>query len=131
VDRIVQAAQLLRSRGATRLRLRLNPPSLGDLKVDLTVRKGVLEGRLTAESQQARDQLAAHMERLKEQLAAQGLNVGEFQVGVDQSFRQAHGDPSTSKGSLGRGPSGENGELPAEEPADGRSARLQIIDVRI
>jgi flagellar hook-length control protein FliK len=109
MERIVQAAQLLRSRGATRLRLRLEPPHLGTLKVDLTMRQGVLEGRLRAESPEARDLLLSQIERLKESLAGGGVQVGEFHVGVDQSFRQARQqqDVSWTGGAFGGGPDEE------------------------
>ncbi len=135
VDRIVQAAQLLKTRGATRLRLRLNPPNLGGLRVDLSVRQGVLQGKIQAENPAARDLLVAQLDRLKAALEAQGLQVGEFQVGVDQSFQQASGESSWTGGSFGSGKRGSSGEgagvaaapeTPVRRPADPRMFDVTI-----
>jgi flagellar hook-length control protein FliK len=69
----------------------------------------VLEGRLRAESPEARDLLLSQIERLRESLAGGGVQVGEFHVGVDQSFRQARQqqDVSWTGGAFGAGPDEE------------------------
>lgn len=132
VDRIVKAARLTQSRGSARIKIALNPPHLGDLKVDLSVRNKVLQGTLQAENVAAKELLLSQLPQLREALEQQGLQVGDFQVQVDPSFQQAmqenpdEGRPRAGAASYGAGL--------FEEPAGSvqerlRSARLQVLDV--
>ncbi|HLF93248.1 MAG TPA: flagellar hook-length control protein FliK [Planctomycetota bacterium] len=132
IDRIVKAARLTQSRGTARIRISLSPPHLGELKVDLSVRQHVLHGTLQAENVAAKEMLLSNLQQLRDSLAEQGVQVGEFQVQVDSSFQQAmqeesdDGRPRAGAASYGRGFS--------EEPSGSvqerlRSARLQVLDV--
>ncbi len=132
VERIVRAARLTQSRGASRIKIALNPPHLGNLRVDLSVKQGVLNGTIQAETVAAKDLLQSNLQALKEALAAQGVNVGELQVSVNNNaFQQASRDADG-----GRAPraSRESTRSRAEERFSAiegglRSVRLQLIDV--
>jgi flagellar hook-length control protein FliK len=130
VEQIVKAARLTQSRGSARIKLDLNPPNLGTLKMDLSVRQHVLHGTLQADNAAARDMLLSHLPSLKQSLEDQGIHVGDFQVQVDQSFQQA-----MNEGSGGRAPQPDAGpakagpeEASPQAPSAVRSARIQMID---
>jgi flagellar hook-length control protein FliK len=127
VDRVVKAARLAQSRGTARLRLTLNPPRLGELRVELTVRNHVLGAAFQAESAAARELILGHLESLKEALEAQGLQVGEFQVHVENGFAQAERGSEQAAGSAGAPPA-----APLHEEADGPdSPAPRITDARL
>ncbi len=132
VERIVRAARLTQSRGAARIKIALNPPHLGELKVDLSIRQRVLHGTLQAEHAAARELLVAHLGQLRDALEGQGLRVGDLQVQVDQSFQEPRqgGERASAPQAAeayGRGGPGDLASV-AARPAL-RSARLQLFDV--
>lgn len=136
IDRIVRASQLARRHGETRLQIVLRPPELGRLRVDLSVRDGVLNVRIGADRAGAQELVQQHIGALRESLEQQGVRVGEIQVSVDGeaggSQPQHHADD--------RGPSFEDvSGLPSDAfsgeesiPASPRayeSLRSALVDV--
>ena len=136
IDRIVRASQLARRHGETRLQIVLRPPELGRLRVDLSVRDGVLNVRINADQAGAKELVQQHLGALRESLEQQGVRVGEIQVSVDGeaggSQPQHHADE--------RGPSfDEVSGLPSDafggeetNPANSRayaSLRSALVDV--
>ena len=82
-----QVAQAVRggfNRGEDRLRLRLSPPELGEVRLDLKLHGADLKVILVAETQTAREALQASMPELRSSLAEQGLRLEEFGVFVRQ-----------------------------------------------
>ena len=136
VERIMRAAKLARSQGGTRMRIVLNPPNLGSLRVNLVVRNHVLHGTILAESLAARDLILNHLPQLKESLQQQGVQVGEFEVNVEQgkeqasqqfqsdADREAPSFPSTAPPET----RSERSEPNEAEPRI-RSAQLQVLDL--
>lgn len=102
VERIVETAPLVRAEKVVRLRVALSPEHLGDLLVELAWRGGALHGTVVAQSDAAKDLIAAHLEDLRAGLERRGIPLGEFRVLV----------------------AGEEGE---EEPRL-RSPRRQLLD---
>jgi flagellar hook-length control protein FliK len=100
VGRVARAFHFAQERGGT-LQLRLSPPELGSLKLDLTVKEGVLNARLEAETSAARRLLLDHLPALRDRLAEQNVRVERFDVDVrrdDQSaqrnaYQQGRQDP--------------------------------------
>jgi flagellar hook-length control protein FliK len=98
-----------------RVQVRLSPPELGALRIELTVHQGALSARLEAETPAARNLLLDNLPALRERLAQQEVRVERFDVDLRQE---------TSGGG-----SGQNGahERPAREshwrPGSPRSDR--------
>lgn len=88
VQRVAGAFRALNENNPT-LRLRLSPPELGSLRIEITVRQGRMSARLEAESVEARNLLLDNLPALKERLAQQEIRVEQFQV--DIADRQPHG----------------------------------------
>ncbi len=79
VQRVARAFQTVDDQGGT-LRLRLSPPDLGSLKLNVTVSNGVLNARVEAETSQARDLLLANLPALRERLAEHDIKINQFDV---------------------------------------------------
>jgi flagellar hook-length control protein FliK len=81
VGRVAKAFQTAHERGGT-LQLRLAPPELGTLRLELTVKDGVMSASLETENQTARRVLLDHLPALRERLAEQNIRVERFDVDV-------------------------------------------------
>ncbi len=95
VQRVARAFQAMGDRDGT-VRLRLSPPELGAIRLEVTVRNGVMNARLEAETQAARQVLLENLPMLRERLDEQGIKVEQFQV--DLSDEQPGGLPDRSDG---------------------------------
>jgi flagellar hook-length control protein FliK len=81
IGRVAKAFQTAQERGGT-LQLRLNPPELGSLRLELTVKEGVMTAALETETTAARRILLDHLPALRERLAEQNIRVERFDVDV-------------------------------------------------
>ncbi len=89
VDRVARAFQAAEARGGT-VTLRLHPPELGALRVELRVIEGALSARLEAETPAARTVLLDNVQMLHDRLAEQGVRIERFDV--DLLDRRPSGD---------------------------------------
>lgn len=123
VERSAAPATANHAPGATRLRLALEPASLGELVIELLMRGSQLQGRVMTGNQAARDLILAHLDELRDALARQGIQVGELQVSVDPSFGEGREAAPQS------GP-GKSSGTPEEAPGSRlRSIRAQTLDL--
>ncbi len=117
VQRVAKAFQSVGENGGT-LRLRLSPPNLGSLKLEVTVRNGAMSARVEADTPQARDLLMQNLPALRERLASQNVQIDQFDVdlsgqssgGLSQQSMQGNGD--------GQGSSQANTRVPASALAN-------------
>jgi flagellar hook-length control protein FliK len=79
VERVARAVRLAEGREGV-LRLRLSPPELGSLRLEVRVHHGVLAARLETETSAARSLLVDNLQVLRERLAEQGVRVEQFDV---------------------------------------------------
>ncbi|GEM_PF-5178445 len=79
MQRVTQAFRAAHERGG-HVRLRLHPPELGSLRVDLRVVDNVMSARMEAESATARELLAEHLPVLRQRLAEHGIRVERFEL---------------------------------------------------
>ena len=91
VARAVQGAQ--ESDGV--VRLRLSPPELGALRVEMRVDGGQLTARIEAETQQTRQLLLDNLPSLRERLEQQDIKITRFDVDL---FSNTTGNPSHGAG---------------------------------
>lgn len=98
VQRVARAFESAGDNG--QMRLRLSPPELGSLRLDVSVRHGVLTAHVEAETPQARMLLLDNLPALRERLQEQNIKIERFDVdlmnqspgGQPQSYRQQRGD---------------------------------------
>ncbi len=79
LQRVARAFQEI-PEGGGQLRLRLRPPELGHLRLDVQLRDGVMFARLEAETLAAQQMLTDHLPALRERLAAQDVRVEQFEI---------------------------------------------------
>ncbi len=103
-----------RSRDGKTLSFRLDPPQLGQVKVDVTMREGGLHARLTPENQQVTVLVREHAHELQASLRKLGLNVETVTVSIGSEWSNggAEGGEFASDGKSFQ--EGRN-KLPGEE----------------
>ena len=90
VSRVAKAFQTANERGGT-LQLRLSPPELGSLKIQLNVKDGVMSASLETDNANARRVLLDHLPALRDRLAEQNIRVDRFDVDVRAGKRRRSG----------------------------------------
>ncbi|MCL1833272.1 MAG: flagellar hook-length control protein FliK [Leptospirales bacterium] len=63
--------------------VRLNPQELGSVNVNLIMKNGIITGKLLVDNEDVKNLLLNNLQELKLQLTEAGIEVGEFNVGVD------------------------------------------------
>ncbi|MHC4404890.1 MAG: flagellar hook-length control protein FliK [Planctomycetota bacterium] len=138
VQRVARAFEALGERGGS-VRLRLYPPELGSLRIEVSVRGGTMTARLEVESAAARTALLDNLPALRERLAEQDVKVGRFDVDLFDgssggSPERPHDQPQPRGRGNADGPIGAD-QNPEDEPSsqpspfaqpDGRG-RLDVI----
>lgn len=94
--------------------LRLNPASLGNMRIEMSIRQGAVSARIEASTQQAQQLLMRNMTQLRSALEGRGLSVERLQV----TFTPA---PSG-------GPASESGQQDAQPGSQDRSSRQDAGD---
>lgn len=90
IQRVAKAFEAAQSRDGE-IRLRLSPPELGSLRLEVKVQGGVMTARIEAETSTVRSLLLDNMPVLRERLAEQGIRLEQFDV--DLTDRQPGGLP--------------------------------------
>ena len=98
-----------------RVQVRLSPPELGSLRIELTVQHGVMSARLEAETATARNLLLDNLPALRERLAQQDIRVEKFDVDVRRDGGDGGGHADDG------GPRDRAADRPAERSRHGRS----------
>lgn len=83
VQRVARAIRVAPQQGGT-LRLRLRPPELGALHLEVTIDKGHLSAHLQTENATARHVLLESLPQLRDRLAELGVQIEQFQIDVGQ-----------------------------------------------
>ncbi len=89
VQRVARAFQVGHERGGE-IRLRLSPPELGNMRLEIVVKGGVLTARVETETSAARTVLLDNLPALRERLAEQNIKIEQFDVDVrDESSKNS------------------------------------------
>jgi flagellar hook-length control protein FliK len=90
VQRVERAFAAVGDRGGS-LRLKLSPPELGSLRLEVTVRKGAIRARVEAETPEAKNLLLDNLPALRDKLAQHDIKIQQFDV--DLMDRSPGGTP--------------------------------------
>jgi len=141
VERVSRAFEALGDRSGT-LRLRLSPPELGSMRLEISVHDGALTARMETETQAAKSVLLENLPALKERLAQQEIRIERFDVDVmdhrsggdqaDQFSQFAESrQRSSQQGDHGETSSGISAKQPASadrlEGVLGEGTRLNVV----
>ena len=91
-DRLAHSIRVNWENGRSEARLALVPPDLGTVRVQVVMEHSSLSLTFTAGNEHARGLIESSLPRLRENLAGQGLDVGQMNVQVDLTER----DPGRS-----------------------------------
>ena len=114
VQRVARAFEAMGSRNGV-VRLRLHPPELGSLRLEITVRNGVMTARVEAETQTARNMLLDNLPVLRERLAQQDIKIEQFNVDLTD---RSPGGPSDQTADFAESHGRPKGDRPARAKAD-------------
>lgn len=78
----VEGAMKAAHQGDGKIQVRLSPPDLGSVKIEIAVQNGVLSAKLEAETPAARNLLLDSLPALRERLAQQEIRIEKFDVDV-------------------------------------------------
>ena len=139
VQRVARAFQAAED-GGGQIRLRLNPPELGALRMELTVRDGIMTARLEAETPQARNMLLENLPALRERMQEQNIKIERFDVdlmnqssgGLPQNTRRDATEEAERQTNLRASNNNKVEEATPREPARaGVSRGVSRLDVVI
>jgi len=95
LERVEEALrEVAKSRDGKTISIRLDPPSLGSVKIDVTLKDGSLHARLMAESAQVSNLLREKAHDLQNMLRKMGLSVDSVSVSVNSD--EGNGKRGTS-----------------------------------
>ncbi len=89
VSGAIRSAQLREGQ----IQLRLSPPELGTLRINIVMTEGVLTAHLETETAAARTVLLDNLPALRERLAEQEIRIDKFDVDVGQEGQQQADNP--------------------------------------
>jgi len=78
------------------IQLRLSPPELGSLRIEIAVRNGVLTANLETETSEARRIVLDNLPALRDRLAQQDIRIDKFDVDVRREGHQQQGQHQES-----------------------------------
>ena len=83
LSRVARAFTVAQQRGGE-VQLRLSPPELGSLRVEVKVVEGVMTAKVETENAAAKAAVMEHLPQLRERLAEQGVRIERFDVDLMQ-----------------------------------------------
>jgi flagellar hook-length control protein FliK len=95
ISRVVRAFSAAQDRDGE-VRLRLSPPELGSLQLNVRVENGTLTAHMHTETDSARQAIIDNLPTLRDRLAEQGVRIDRFDVDLMQ--RQPGGMPDQTGG---------------------------------
>ena len=84
-DIIDKARVTVRDNRNANFNVKLYPRELGNVNVNLSLENGIVTAKFFVDSDEAKSLLSQNMENLKQQLQDAGIEVGEFNVGVNDN----------------------------------------------
>ncbi len=115
IDRVVSSrivrglASMLQQRGGT-MTMRLDPPELGQLRVQMSIARGVVNAQFTPTTQHAQQLIERNIATLRAALEGQGLNVERLTVQAPA--------PSSGQGTATTGQDANQSNSQAQQDAD-------------
>jgi flagellar hook-length control protein FliK len=82
---VVRSARMIRTNTRSELRVQLDPPELGRMKVEVEMRDGNLEVRIRVENPEVRTAIRNELADLERGLKSAQVDVSRFEVGDYQS----------------------------------------------
>lgn len=121
LPQVIRGLATLVRDGAAEMRLQLQPPDLGEIELRVRTTEATVRAEMMVQHPEIKQLLDGHMDRLRNALAAQGLELEGFDVNVegDAHFAQGHGSWGREEGDRSRRLAGDRrpAPIPAVEAA--------------
>jgi len=110
-------------------RIQLDPPELGSLEIKMQIQHDQASVQVSAQSHQVKDVLDNGAQRLRDALAAEGIELNEFSVAADGG-RQGGEDAGRDGSGDGQGSGGLAGEdgIDGDDPAAAKQVHVPAPD---
>lgn len=124
LQRVERAFHTMLRRGDDTIRLRLSPPELGSLRMEITVKNGEMTAKIQTDSEKARTMLLDNLPALRDRLSEQDIKIHRFDVertdynATDQSNHQATEQETWQGSGNGGNQSEDNRRTPTAPAAD-------------
>lgn len=122
LTRASRAFELANARGGE-IRIRLHPPELGSLRVEMKLEQGQMVAKVETESTAAKNLLVENLPQLKERLQELGVTIESFDVNVAQ--RDSRQDQQDAQEQAKRNRAAWNNQLP-EAPSEPESSSPRL-----
>jgi flagellar hook-length control protein FliK len=138
LPKIVDKIMIMIRTGEYKGRIKITPPDLGKLDIDLTIKNGHIHANLSTENAAVKEIIEANLNQLKQQLNNQGLTVDGFDVmvGLDNGKREESN--TWAEGRNGKYPGRNTGtksvnteEILASQPVEKDLISDSQIDVHV
>ncbi len=119
-DNIIQSAKLYMDGGKSEIKLQLNPPELGTLKLEFTIDDDILDAKITVERSAVKDIIEKDIPRLRELISGSDIDVGKFDISHQENesnrfgFKDKNPQPGAEKGNTEDSSNLENEEFEKE-----------------
>ncbi|MBI2506095.1 MAG: flagellar hook-length control protein FliK [Candidatus Latescibacteria bacterium] len=112
MPQVVRGLATLVSQGMSEMRLQLQPEDLGEIEVRVRTSEGVVRGEMMVQNPEVKHLLDQHLDRLRNALQQQGLDLRGFDIGLAPDGRFGQPDRSWQR-SQSRGGAGRQAVAPA------------------
>jgi len=110
--------------GKQEVTIRLDPAELGSMHIKLQVQQDQLQVAIQTQVGQSRDILEQNLPRLREQLAQQGINLGE--TSVEQQSQQNSSNSNEPQGTSETGQSSDLGDEPSLDQSEWLTTQIPL-----
>ncbi|WP_303850632.1 flagellar hook-length control protein FliK [Seleniivibrio woodruffii] len=119
IMKFAELVEIAKSQNASRINVQLNPLEMGKVNIELTEQSGKVTGKVTFESETARNYFANNMDSLKQQLADKGVAIEnlEFLFKDFDHHEFAGWDNGQKKGGTSSGSGSSDGASTEDESA--------------
>jgi len=121
VQRVEKAFASIGDRGGS-VRLKLSPPELGSVRMEISVSKGVMRARVEAETPEAKNLLLENLPALRDRLAQQNINIQKFDVNLRDSSSDGMSQQTAGQADTGSREGGYRAPRPQVQELSSASA---------
>lgn len=99
MEQLLQKISLVNHGDRSEIKLHLTPPELGSIKIHFTEENDEIEAKIFVEDAEVKASIESNVHRLKESVAASGLEIHKFEVVVqhDKTHEEKYSDNSETK----------------------------------
>ncbi|MCP5046920.1 MAG: hypothetical protein GY940_07090 [bacterium] len=131
-ENVENSIKFLLASGESRVTMRLNPPELGKVEVELIMKDNQVNARVTTENIAVKEVILNNLDQLKSNLANAGTGIDKFDVevgGFKNQFDQHFSDGKSGGGKQGNGGDSDGTPVDPNEPMPGKIKNHRALSV--